>query len=259
MTVYGDDYFGEILEKECKENNISLNYAERITNTRSSTYLYVADNRGDLVTGINDMKIVDHITPEFLSKRIEFINNAAICVIDANIPQKSIEWLASHCTIPIFVDPVSVAKVKRFENVLDKIDTFKPNEAEAESLTGISVVDEKSGAASAKILNEKGVKNVFISLGEQGILCSRDRKIGMVPTLPTRIVNTNGAGDCTMATIIWARYYYGDVLPLTEIGLFTQAAASLTLESYSAVSPDLNIRNIIKKAKKYNEESVKDD
>ncbi|GKQ42133.1 pseudouridine kinase [Companilactobacillus sp. RD055328] len=253
VTVYGDDYFGDILKTECQNENINLDYAEQIKGGVSSTYLYVTNEKGDMVTAINDMKIVEQITPEFLSKRIDFINNASICVIDGNISQESIEWLAQNCTAPIFADPVSIAKVGKFRNVLDKLDTFKPNELEAGLLTGIEVVDEDSAIQAAQALNDCGVKNVFISMGAEGILCSRDGEVDIVPTIAEKIISANGAGDCSIATITWASFYYKNALALKEVGQLTQAAASITLESEKAVSPDLSIRNVITRAKKFME------
>ncbi|WP_242943355.1 carbohydrate kinase family protein [Clostridium uliginosum] len=251
ITVYGDDYFGEFLADECKKNNIHLDYAQRIFNTRSSTYLYVTDDQGDMVTAVNDMKITENITSEFLEKRINFINGASICVVDGNIPQNSIEWLANHCTVPIFVDPVSIAKVSRFENILDKIDTFKPNTLEASVLSGVKIVDIESAKQAAKILYKKGIKNVFISLGSRGILCSREEEVDFIPILPTRVVSVNGAGDCNMAMIVWARFQYDNKIPLKRIGMLIQAAASLTVEVAQSVSPNLNIKNIIERSKKF--------
>lgn len=248
ISVYGDDNFGDIAKEECKKNNIKLDYSERIENSRNSIYLYVNDNKGDLVTAINDMEILENITPEFLEERLEFMNKAKIVVIDCNVSQESIEWLGEHLTAPIFIDPVSVAKVSRIKNILDKIDTLKPNEHEAQVLTGIEVVDEESAREAAIVLNKNGVKNVFISLGSKGILCSRNEEVDIVEPFVKNIVSTNGAGDCTMATIVWSRFNYGDALPLKEVGVFTQAAASINLESRAAVSPDLNVRNVVLRA-----------
>lgn len=253
ITVYGDDGFGEILKRNCEKRSIHLDFAEQIPGSSSSIYLYVTDDNGDMITGVNDMKIIEHITPEFLEKRIDFINNAEVCVIDGNLPKASIEWLADHCTAPIFVDPVSVAKASRFENVLDKIDTFKPNEMEAEIFTGIKIVDEVTAKQAALKLIELGVKNVFISLGEKGIICANKKGVDIVPILKTKIVSANGAGDCSMATITWSRFFYGETLSLLEVGQFTQAAASITLESEHSVSENISVRNVVKRAQRYQE------
>jgi len=249
ITVYGDDYFGKFLSEECKNNDIRLDYAECILNTKSSTYLYVTDDQGDMVTAVNDMKITENITPEFLGRRINFINGASICVLDGNIPKESIEWLANHCTVPIFADPVSIAKANRFENILDKIDTFKPNELEASVLSGVKIIDTESAKEAARVLHRKGVKNVFISLGAKGILCSREGEVNCIPILLSHVVSVNGAGDCIMATITWARFQYDNTISLKRVGMLTQAAASLTVEVTQSVSPNLNIENIIERAK----------
>ena len=248
VTVYGDDSFGKIAQMECKKNKIGLENAEQIENSRSSIYLYVNDNEGDLVTGINDMKICENITPEFLEKRLDFINGAKIVVVDCNLSRESIEWLCENVTSPIYVDPVSVAKVDRVKNVLDKIHTLKPNELEAELLTGIKITDEATAREAAKALNEKGVKNVYISLGAQGILCAKEGEAVLVKPLAKKIVSTNGAGDCSMATLVWARFNHGEELPLEEVGIYTQAAASINVESPLAVSPELNVEEVLKRA-----------
>ena len=54
------------------------------------------------------------------------------------------------------------------------VQIVKPNELEAELLTGIKITDEATAREAAKALNEKGVKNVYISLGAQGILCAKE-------------------------------------------------------------------------------------
>ncbi|WP_258049870.1 carbohydrate kinase family protein [Clostridium weizhouense] len=251
ITVYGDDYFGKFISSECSKHDIHLDYAQCIFNTKSSTYLYITDDQGEMVTAVNDMKIIENITPEFLKRRINFINKASICVIDGNIPKDSIEWLANNCTVPIFVDPVSIAKVNRFENVLNKIDTFKPNKLEASALSGIKIIDTESAKEAAKVLLKKGIKNVFISLGEKGILCSREGEEECIPTLTSHVVSVNGAGDCSMATIIWASFQYKNTISLRKVGIFTQAAASLTVEVTQSVSPNLNSKNVIERSRKF--------
>lgn len=251
ITVYGDDHFGNILTEECRMNRIHLEYAECIPAANSSTYLYVTDEKGDMVTAINDMKITENITPEFLEKRIDFINSAESCVIDANIPEESLRWLAEHCTVPIFADPVSIAKVSRLQGILDKIDTFKPNGLEAGWLTGVEIDDKDTAEKAARALIKMGVKNVFISLGEKGILCAGDGEISLVPTIPSGIVSVNGAGDCSIATIIWARFFYKDNVSMKRIGELTQAAASLTVEAAESVSPKLSKEAVLERANRF--------
>ncbi len=248
ITVYGDDEFGGILSNACKENGIRLEYAQCIPGGKSSVYLYVTNAQGDMVAAVNEMDITEAMTPEFFAQRLDFINGAKLCVLDANVPGPSIRYLAQNCTAPIFVDPVSVSKVSRIQRILDRIDTLKPNAIEAELLTGIAIEDESSAKAAAAKLNALGVKNVFISLGSRGILCSGGGECVQVPIIPTKIVSANGAGDCSMATIAWARYQFGAGISLARVGQLTQAAASITLEAPEAVSPKLTPAAVLARA-----------
>lgn len=77
-------------------------------------------------------------------------------------------------------------------------------------------------------------------------MCKRGRS-SSCKTISEKIVSTNGAGDCSMATLVWARFNHGEELPLEEVGLYTQAAASINVESPLAVSPELNVEEVLKR------------
>lgn len=244
VTVYGDDMNGAVMKQACKKNNINLEYAEEIKGQRSSGYMYITDETGDMLVGINDMKICENITPDFLQRRLDFMNRAELVMVDANLQAESIKWLGEHLTVPIFADPVSVSKAPRVEPILSKIDTLKPNKLEAELLTGIKINDNADVESAAQKLLDMGVKNVFISLGADGILAANKENMIHVGTLTTNIVNANGAGDCSTATITWCRYH--GITDLKEICLNTQAAASIALESEKSV-PDITPERIEEK------------
>lgn len=253
VTAYGDDDFGFLLERSCKKLGIRLDYADKELGERSSTYLYVTDDEGDMITGVNDMKIVDHITPAFLEDKLAFLNQATIVVLDANLPQETIEWATEHITVPIFAEPVSTAKAGRFTGVLNKIDTIKPNEHEAELFTGIKVVDVESAKRAAQKMIDLGVKHVYISIGARGMVAADKDKVIHVPVLSTKVVSANGAGDCAMATIVWNRYRNQHASSTKEVAQLAQAAANITLQSEHSVAPELNVTNVVHTAMRYNE------
>lgn len=245
ITAYGDDSFGEILAKECRKDGIRLDDALCVPGGKSCTYLYMTDDKGEMVAAVNAMELIREITPDFLSEKMDRINHASLCIIDANISEESIEYLARNCVVPIFADPVSAAKVGRLESSLPYIDTLKPNSMEAEILTGIRVENENTASLAAHSLRERGAKNVFISMGADGIFCSREGEECLVPIQKTHIVSVNGAGDTTMAAIAWIRFQYGNEISLEKIGRITQAAAAITLESEESVSPYLSEEQIL--------------
>lgn len=237
ITVYGDDHFGKILQEDCTNNGISLKGAACISGGKSCTYLYVTDDGGEMIAAVNAMELINCITPEFLAERKELIEGASLCVVDANISEQSIAWLADNCNAPIYADPVSAAKMERLRPLFRRLDGFKPNGMEAQLLTGIEIKDEASAKLAAERLLEMGIKNLFISLGKDGIFCCNSKESALVPIVKTEIVSVNGAGDCSMAVICWARFRFGEDLPLRKIGEMTQKAASLTLQTHKTVSP----------------------
>ena len=211
--------------------------------------MFVTDDTGDLLVAVNDMDICKEINPEFLERRLDFINNAAICLLDANLEEETMAWIGDHVTAPLFGDTVSTVKAHRFDPILDKMTVLKPNDLEASVLTGIGIADQYSAGAAAKTLLDKGVKNVFISLGANGILCASHTngtyRFEHVPPYRTNIATANGAGDSGMAAITWS-YYDDPDRDIKEVGRIAQAASSSALECTKAV-PDITVDRIFEK------------
>lgn len=88
---------------------------------------------------VNDMDIYEHITPEFLRQRMDFINHADLVVTETNLPAASLQWLCQHCAAPILADPVSTIKAPKLAPVLGKLTALKPNRMEAELLSGVKI------------------------------------------------------------------------------------------------------------------------
>lgn len=81
---------------------------------------------------------------------------------------------------------------------------IKPNDAEMHTLTGVSVETPKDVADAARIVRERGVTNVVVSLGKKGALLV-DEQNALLATPPS-IVGRNpiGAGDSMVGGLVWA-------------------------------------------------------
>ena len=249
VTVYGNDANGRVMERNCQENGIHLEYSKRLDDFRSSTYMFITDETGDMLVAVNDMDICKQITPSFLKARLDFINGAAICLLDANLAPETMEWIGDNVTSPLFGDTVSTIKANHFLPILNKMSVLKPNAIEAGKLSGIDIHDSASAEDGAAWLMDKGVKTVYISLGVEGILCasrtSGAEEMVHVPPFPTTIATANGAGDTGMAAITWS-YFDDPNRPIREVGRIAQAASSIALECTRAV-PDIDVQKIRKK------------
>jgi ribokinase len=82
------------------------------------------------------------------------------------------------------------------EEIFQYLFAITPNETEAEILTGIPITDEESSQKAAKILIQKGVKNVVITLGSKGAYLKNEVFSGIITTEKVDALDTTAAGDC---------------------------------------------------------------
>ena len=231
VTAVGGDVYGQGILASCRELGIDMSLARILPERRSSTYLYVTDETGDMQIGIADMEITECITPEYLASRMDEINGFDAVVLDANLSAESVEYAARHCTAPIIADPVSTAKAMRLVPVLDCLWAIKPNIYEAEKLTG-----EHEPEKAAAALLDKGVKRVFISLGEEGMLAAESGKLVHMPRELVTVVNTTGAGDAATSAIVWAALAGMDIVGCARAAV---KAGAITARCEGANNPEL--------------------
>ena len=237
LTAFGDDMNAQRIAASCGELGIDISQCLTVPGAATSTYLFIADEKGDMALAVSDMEIYDHVTPAFLAGRSRLLHNAQLIVLDTNIPAESIAWLADNVKLPIFADPVSTAKAEKLRPVLGKLHTLKPNRLEAELLSGVSITDQKSLDKAVDVLLGTGLRRVFVSLGADGVYAAAHNHRLHVPCCPGTMVNTTGCGDAAMAAIAWA-YLEGTGLEGTARA--AMAAGSIAMESAETINPDMS-------------------
>lgn len=238
LTVLGDDPFADQLRREASRMHLDLHLCPVIPGGHTGTYLYLLNEQGDMAAAINDMAIYDHVTPDFLRSNLAAINRYDLVVLDANLPQNSIEYLCANCTAPIICDPVSTGKAKKLKNILCKLIALKPNELEAEELTGIAITDADSLHRAAQHLLAAGLQQVYISLGVNGIYAeNRAGERCHVPCPKVDVINATGGGDAMVAAIA-ACMCRGD--SLTETAKTAIAAGAFACTAETTIHPRLS-------------------
>ena len=233
LTAYGDDLHGERVAASCSELGIDLSHALRIPGAATSTYLYLADDHGEMALAVSDMEICKKITPAYLASQLPLLQNAQVVVADTNLPQESLEYLAENCTVPLFVDPVSTVKAEKLRPILSRIHTLKPNRLEAELLSGVPIHGTEDVAKAVDVLLKKGVHRVFVSLGPDGVYGAMGDERVTLPNIPGNMVNTTGCGDAFMAALVWA---YLEGMTLRDTALAGLAAGSIAMESSETIN-----------------------
>lgn len=241
FTVLGDDAGSADLRLSCVEVGIDTSASPALEGESCATYLFLAHSTGEMAYAVSDMDICERMTPSFLAPRMEAINRAALCVTDTNLPAESLLYLAEHCRVPLFADPVSITKTQRLHGLLPLLHTLKPNRIEAELLTGFPIRDEAELARAARALLDMGLRQVFITLGADGAFAADRETAVRLPNVPGALANTTGAGDAFTAALAYA-YLRG--WPADRAARAGLAAAAINVASSHTINPALSAETL---------------
>lgn len=247
LTAMGDDEYAQRIEASCANLGIDISHAKKVQGANTGTYIFLNDESGDMALAISDMAVCEKITPQYLEANIQLINNAQIVILDANIPEASIQYLTEHCTAPIFADPVSVSKAEKLKPYLSRIHTLKPNKIEAEYLSGVHIKDLPSLKEAADALLKTGLRRVFISCGSEGVFGADQNESILYPCYKATMRNATGAGDAFMAGIAYA---YLEGTNLADTCAIASATAAIAIEGEETINPLMSIKTLKEKMNK---------
>lgn len=243
VTAIADDAWGAQLTQHCKSVNIGMSNCIVAEGRRTSSYLSMHDNQGELITAINDMSVLDCINPVALAQRLEILNQSTCWVVDANLNEAAMAYLFSNAgDIPIWVDPVSTIKAERLLPYLSNIYCLTPNLQEAAMLTGSQVESAEDAPKLAQKLHERGVKKVMITLGEQGAYASDGQTAFLVVAKSSHVKNVTGCGDAALAALVHGSVSGVDWQTSCELAM---SAAALTANSTQTNTPLLSTLGIL--------------
>jgi pseudouridine kinase len=238
----GRDMQGEYVLECCRAAGVDVSRVIRSEEHGTGTYLAILDEKGELALALSDMSAVESLRPDMMEGWLEALPDAALLVLDANLPSPVIARLveeARACRVPVAADPVSISKCGRIAPFLESLDWLFPNLSEWETLK-VSFSDGTGTLPCACV----------ISMGSDGVMiipagCPADEAL-RIPAERVRVRDVGGAGDALAAGFCFALVSGGDAEAAARAGI---AAASMTLESELTVCPDINpasLRNRIK-------------
>jgi pseudouridine kinase len=145
-----------------------------------------------------------------------------------------------------FLDAVSTAKAKKVARLIGCFHTIKPNRLEAEVLSGIEIRSDGDLERAASFFHTKGVRQVFISLGEGGVFYSTPDGSGRVAAPRVKIVNATGAGDAFLAALALGHLRGLDAAGSARLAT---AAAALAMAHENTINPGMSPETLNEKAK----------
>lgn len=242
ISVVGDDAPGHALLAATRQAGVNVSGCLVLPGAASASYVAVHDPDGTLAVAVNDMQVLEQLTPASLAPQAQAVRDAALLVLDCNLSDAALGWLfaqraASHEPAPVFADAVSAPKCLRLRPWLAHIHTLKLNRLEAQALSGLAVNSPAEIEAAARALHAQGVAQVIVSLGAQGLYFSSATQCGWQTALTVPVLNTTGAGDALLAGFAHSHLRH---TALPEAARFGAACAALTLTTPTANHPGLS-------------------
>ena len=238
VSVLGDDEAGRQILGRGQAAGIDMGGCRSLPGAATARYLSLHQPDGELLLAVNDMAVLQGLTPALLQAEWPALLAAAAVVVDANLAPATLAALwALPLSVPLWADAVSAAKCARLRPGLARLHTLKPNRLEALQLSGLPA--DSPDAALAGWLLDAGLRQVALSLGAGGLLlCGRDadgqRWQHHQPALPVAVRDVNGAGDALLAGLLHGQL---SGLPAPEAAALAVACASRALAG-QALTPN---------------------
>lgn len=242
LSAVGDDAQGRSLLSNTQQAGVDVSGCWVLADAATASYVSVHDRSGDMVVAVNDMQVLERITPDMLAPHAQPLRQAAAVVVDCNLPEAALGWVFAQCgAVPVFVDAVSAFKCRRLLPWLAQVHTLKANRLEAQALSGMPVGSNAQVESAAQWLHRQGVQRVVLSLGEEGLYFSEPSAGGWQSALPVTVLNTTGAGDALMAGLV---HSHRSGQPLAKAVRFASGCAAMTLAVVSTNHPEISVASV---------------
>lgn len=202
LGAVGDDTYGDILIESLKKSGVNVSGIIRRKGENTGIALITVNSAGDnsivVVSGANAT-----LSCEDIDRHRELLQEADIILFQMEIPAATVRYaakMAKSLGKTVILDPAPVPE--NFPDELYRyVDVLKPNETELHMLTKTDRIETRLPEAVG-FLKAKGIKNVLVTLGENGVyLDAEDTGVSKIPALKVEAVDTTAAGDSFTAAM----------------------------------------------------------
>ena len=198
ISKIGNDNYGQMAKKIYSETNVKTENLF-VTEDKNTGVAAILLNKE---TGDNAISVVPGaagaLTIEDINTAEEEIKNASFFLTQLETPlETTIHALkvAKRNNVTTILNPAPAATLPK--DLFPLIDYFTPNESEASFYANKEIKNQDDAKNSSKDLLDLGIKNVVITLGENGVYFENKDLNHFVPALSLgdKVVDTSGAGD----------------------------------------------------------------
>lgn len=226
IGAVGDLDGGKDIVKKFEEIDIDISGVLVVNDEVTGNAMITVDKRGAntivVYPGANGK-----LSTSWLEKQRELIKRADCAVLQLEIPIETVVGaikIAKEYNKNVILNPAPAKELP--EDIYEYIDIITPNEIELLQLT--KKEDFREGA---KVLIEKGVKEVIVTLGEKGCYYTNGKKEIFAEAVRVKSVDTTAAGDAFNAAIAVA---LGEKMDMNSALIFANVAGALTTTKVGA-------------------------
>ena len=206
VAVIGTDLFGDIAVNLYRQEGVGTEFLRRTTerNTGVGFILLNAEGQNEIVL---DMGANHLFSPHDVDRAENLIarSDAVLSVLEISpvTAARGMQLARQHGAIAI-LNPAPAQPLD--DSLLVNVDVLTPNETELRILSGLAPDDPTDILELAHRLQQRGVKHVVVTRGENGaLIVSADGSVDHVPGQKVDVVDTTGAGDaftCALAVAL---------------------------------------------------------
>ncbi len=197
----GNDNFGDTLISSLGNDGVDISCIQKVEDVSTGIAVIMVDNSGDnsivVVPGANYT-----LTNKDIDNSIKYIREADIVVTQLEIPVETVKYSLKRAKEHGKYTILNPAPAKKLDDeLIENIDLLTPNETELEVLSGITISTEDEILKAAKVLIDKGIKELIVTLGSDGCLYINSDGFKRFSSYKVEAVDTTAAGDSFTAAI----------------------------------------------------------
>lgn len=225
ISVYGADVNGDRFIADSRKIGFNVDCCERISGYNTSSFIYLEDSTTNFRVGIDDMRILETMTPEFINRYLQRINRSRYCVIDDNLPLETIEHLEKQVSIPMIAKSVSMNKVHKLIPLLGKLELLVLSVDELEALAKALGESEQDFFEKMRNVVNRGVQNLVVVKKNGNVYFESTELSYQIDKKVAPEFNINGSTAVLTSTMIWAmlngNYKMKEIVELGYCGAVT--------------------------------------
>lgn len=195
IGAIGNDEMGKILKNSLKNDGVNVENVITKPDEPTGIAVIIVEDSGD-----NSITVAPGANYMLNSKDIENVENVIkkgkVVLIQL---ENKIDTVKTSLKIGRESGAVTILNpapaVELDEEILKYVDIITPNETELEILTGVKTDSLENVEKAGKLLLQRGIKEIVVTLGEKGCMWINSNIVKHYPAYMVKAIDTTGAGD----------------------------------------------------------------